>query len=388
VSLEATIARWLSHPGDLGALPGDDAVLAQTPVLRHLAAALPGSAHTAVDLLHKRAPAFTDAPDPFPLFRAERAVHASLKVPTSSSDLRILTLNVALLDRTYLMTRVRMPEYPRRRAMMWETLLTDDWDVLLLQEVWEDADIAELTAAGQRYGYRVWGGTTANHHRHGLAIAVRSSRFREAGDTRGEGLFQTRHRLEQSPGPDVWRGWISWRLLLAETGLPVHLLTTHMAPFAAFWPFRRAQARELGSRIRSLPADDVVVLGGDTNAGPWYQDDTWTQHGGRVVANIWADTASYALLRHYGELQDAAVLGGLGLAPDEGITATDANSLHARSYLGEEPPARMDLLLMRGDVARVTRAEVVYRQRVDHGPAGHFELSDHYGVGISLALPA
>ncbi|CAN0461226.1 unnamed protein product, partial [Ectocarpus fasciculatus] len=129
-------------PKDLGALPIDQASLSETEVLAHLGAALSPEASAEIQqldqLVRADASVFGSAPDPTALFAARRAAHAALPpLAEGASELRVLTFNAALLERTYLGTEVKMPEMDARKKDMAERLLRLDYDVLLLQEIWE-----------------------------------------------------------------------------------------------------------------------------------------------------------------------------------------------------------------------------------------------------------
>ncbi len=384
-------SRWVTPTPDLGSHPEDRARAADVGVLAHLADALPRSnSVTVADLVAARTPDFTRAPDPFALFAKE---HAEAKRPTRGGKrLRVLSYNTALLSRPYLNMAVRMPEYAIRRTTMPEALFGDGWDILLLQEVWDDVDLELFTRAAARHGYRIWGGTPARHRQHGVVIALRDAIVDDAGpDTRGEGQYHVQYPLEERPGPNIRRGWLSWRFRHARSGLDITAFSTHMTPFPHYWRQRCYQARELGLQARQAPADDLVIVGGDMNGGPYYPSDAWTQPSGRVVTNWWRNAVSYPLLRYYGGLRDAAIEAGMGAAlPHEAYTATDHNSLCHRSYAGLEFQSRMDHVLLRDHTARarVSKCELAYTELRDWGTAGRFELSDHYGVGCELKLYA
>ncbi len=381
--------RFVANPTDLGTHLSDAALATGTAVLAHLAAAMEDPAGvTAADLAVGRTPPFVRPPDPFDLFARElvKAPHA----PSPNHELRVLTYNTALLNRTYLGARVEMPEYAVRREAMPDIVFGDGWDVLLLQEIWDDADLARFEAAAPNHGYRLWGGTTQRHRQHGCAIALKADIVADDGpDTRAEVQYAAQYRLERWPGPNIKRGWLSWRFRHAAAGVACHVFSTHMTAFPQYWRHRSRQARELGLHARTAAPDDVVIVGGDMNAAPYYAADTWTQPSGRLVHNWWRNTTSYALLRHYGQLEDIAIKAGMGAThPHDAYTATDKNSLCHRSYAGLESPARMDHLLLRdhGSHATVLSAARAYVDVMDFGAAGRFELSDHYGVSSVLAL--
>jgi hypothetical protein len=70
------------------------------------------------------------------------------------------------------------------------------------------------------------------------------------------------------------------------------------------------------------------------------------------------------------------------------LTATDCNALYFEQYAGEEPPARLDHLMLRDPEGHV-RVEGVQvtlhtRQAMDTGDA--VEPSDHYGLVAHLRV--
>lgn len=382
-ALESFFARAVSSPPDLGRHPADDVPLSRSPDLAHIAAALPGRyAHSPVScLLSARAPRPERGPDPTALFAAEAAGAEPL---ASGPIVRVLSYNTALLGRDYLDKRVEMPRLAERRPLLAETLLSKaaGHDILLLQEVWDWADVERFEAVAEREGFVVWAGSREHHEEHGLVVCVRANVIEQQG-WRAEGTYGCQYPLEFSPGPRVRRGWLSWQLTIG--GRDVWLFNTHLAPFPRFWRVRLQQARELGLAVADVAANACVVVGGDMNAAAWYPQDHLATGDGRIVGDWWANAMSYGLLRHYGGLTDAAVRGGLVTAPGEeqGHTATDENTLHAYSYLDTEFPARMDHVLVRGPLA-VRSCRIAYRERLAAG----YELSDHYGVEATLQIAA
>jgi hypothetical protein len=136
-------------------------------------------------------------------------------------------------------------------------------------------------------------------------------------------------------------------------------------------------------RARQAPNSDLVIAGGDFNAGAYYPADTWQCPGGRLQAGHWRNATAWALIQHYGQLRDGVSASGL---PDTAHTATDANSLYRHSYEGTEYPIRMDHLFIRDawNQVRASHAERLFTDVLDFGTAGRFELSDHYGMALTL----
>ena len=404
-------------PKDLGALPADQASLADTPALAHLDAALSDAARAEIQrvehLIAAEADVFATAPDPSAWFEAQRQAHAALPplAEEGAVELRVLTFNIALLNRSYLGNEVRMPAYDERRSGMATRLFRQGYDVLLIQEAWEWSDVTAFQKAGEKAGYVVYGGSPERHPEHGLLIAVRKEVMApDVPEDRREQQFSAQRKLEYFPGPDVRRGWLTWSFTLAGTAQRIHLYNLHATSFPTFYLQRELQAREVGAEIAARPVDDVVLLGGDFNSGPYYRDDAWVTGENEAEPGWWRNATAYALWLHYGQLYDVfnavevpqdVALGQTIPDPEdhsvflnepygrprwcnevEGVvfTATDCNSLYFQSYAGTEFPARLDYLFVRdpGAHVRVIEANIVLNEAMTFGDAEH-ELSDHYG---------
>ena len=393
---DALAARWAPRPRDLGRHALDRET---SDALAHL------GGRSGAELL--RFPTFDAAPDPTPALDREARDHRALPAPADPTPLRVLTFNCALLDRRYLGSRLVMPELEARRRVLPDRLFRGGWDVLFLQEVWDDADRARLQAAAS--GYRLLHGTRAGRRSHGLLLAVRESLIRGPEGHR-EAFFDAGYALERWPGPGLRRGWLEWRFRHAPSGRRIALVATHWTPFAPFWRQRALQARELGLAVNET---DLVLAGGDLNAAPFCLEDTWPVPGGPPVRERWRGVIPWALLRHYGGLQDVAALGGLAAdvasaralrrdvgrsrerpfgvadqAEPHAFTTTDRNSLCFRLHGSQDGPNRIDHLLLRDArrAVRVERAALAFTEPVDFGTQGAFELSDHYGVEADLLL--
>ncbi len=409
------LACAVHPPRDLGSYPADQASLSQTEVLAHLASAA-GDVEDVTALLRADGNIYTTAPDPSALFEARLAAHQALAPLPEAVELSVLTFNTALLSRTYLGNLVEMPEINARRAVMGERLFSLGYDVLLLQEVWEWSDYETLAFDAARYGYAIYGGTEALHPEHGLAIAVREALINpDVPQEQTEQQFDAQRKLEHWPGPSVRRGWLTWSFTIAGTDRVVHLYDLHATSFVDYWLQRELQARQVGMEVASHPAEDVVILGGDLNSGPYYHTDIWTEGDGTAVAGWWRNATAYALWLHYGEMYD--VLNAVEIPQDVRLgssipgvwqdyltepygqlswcdeiagvvfTATDCNSLYYRSYGGTEFPARLDHLMIHDPsaVVRVVDAGIVLDEVQDFA-AGQFELSDHYGMAATLHI--
>lgn len=395
-----------------GTHPSDQVAMDSVPVLAHLAASLPeDSDKTLQAVLSKNGPRFVTAPDPTPFLSDQ--VHASTG-PDSGEPLRVLTYNTALLDRGYLLglQRVRMPRVPARRASLPSQLVKDDWDVILLQEVWDWPDVVRIAETAERAGYVWFAGSKRRHKQHGLMILVRGTLI-DGPQERTEGQFADQRRIERWPGPNIKRGYLTWSFTHAPSGQRLRVASAHLQSYAAWWQVRTLQARQLGLDLAASPDDTIVILGTDLNAGPYYPEDVFGQVDGEPVGEWWQNALTWPALQHYGGLTDLRVVGhDLGdvramhampewnpgwlkrplngdchMVPAEVFTGTDCNRLYFQSYGGTEYPARLDHLLMRAppDTVGIASTGLSYVEPVDVRGSLH-ELSDHYGVHAELRI--
>lgn len=396
----------------IGEHPADTVPMADIPVLQHLAASLPEDADKRlVSVLDKAGPRFVTAPDPTAHFERQQAVD---KGPQDGVPLRVLTYNVALLDRGYLLglQRVQMPKVPARRSALPAQVLKDGWDVVLLQEVWDWSDVVRLAEAAEREGYVWFAGSKRKHKQHGQMILVRGTLI-EGAQVRTEGQFDDQRRIERWPGPNIKRGYLTWTFTHSPTGQRMRVATAHPQAWASWWLVRTLQARQLGIDLGATPDDTIVVLGTDLNAGPYYPEDTFGEYEGEPVGEWWQNSLTWPVMQHYGGLHDIRVVGtdlgdvpamhalpewnrgwlkrplngDCGLVPGNVFTGTDCNSLYFSSYGGAEYPARLDHLFLRAPDGTVGIAEtgLSYVDPVDIRGATH-ELSDHYGVFAELRI--
>jgi len=369
-SIRELLKRPVPLPEDLGRLPADLVALEDTHVLAHLAAA--GARGRAMDVLQPPPGTYTRAPNPSKFREAKRREHAA--VTPRERELRVLTYNVALLHRTYLGQTVESPHRAGRRGPLIEVVFSGAWDLILLQEVWNDADASEFRAAAEAAGYVVF--TGARRYEHGLFLAARAPLVRR--EERSEHIYATQYHLEGAPGPSIRRGFLRWTIE-GDAGR-ITVFDTHTSAFPWAASRRAMQARELGLAAASRPEDELVIVGGDLNAAWSYPSD----EGPDGWTGWWANAASIPLLLHYGGLEDAWVL---ARGADEEPTATDANELYRSQYGGTEHPARIDHVMVRPGRAQVADAAVLFDQRRgDLGAPAPIELSDHYGLGVCLTV--
>lgn len=402
---------------DLGDDPLDATPLTDAPPLAHFASGLPDGATVGDLLADDEAFTFDAAPNPDPWFTATHGAHQALPALTGTPKvLRVLSYNVGLLSRRYaIFAKVEVPHIEQRGALQPTFLFEQGYDVLFLQEVWEIEDLEALITAGEAAGYSVWGGEGNKFHKEvGTVIAVRAD-WMAGTETRSQGQYAAQWKSENFPGPNLKRGWIERSFDLGDTGLTVHLFDTHPTPFASEWATRNLQARELGRIVAAEPAEDLVLVGGDLNAGWYYADDVWVNGDGDEEAGWWSNGISPGLLAFYGGLADAKnaavknedvplgdqVPRGGGpdvlespfgdpafcTLPPTTFTATDCNTLYFQNYAGTEYPARLDHVLFRDGSQRV---RVIDQKLAFVAPLtfddGSYELSDHYGVEVTLQI--
>lgn len=394
---------------DLGDEPLDQVALDDAPALAHVVAVLDAEVETVGDLLAEAqaGPTFTSAPDPGDWL--DDQLQEPVDTGVSGTELTVLSYNVGLLDRNYLFTNVAVPEMEARGAVAPELVLSRGYDVVMLQEVWEWEDALAFQAMGEDLGYTAWLGTEKVLEQTGVLILVRDAVLGDAGITE-EGQYVAQYGAEESPGPNLKRGWKSWSFELAGSGRTVWLFDTHLVAFMDQWLARTAEARELGLLVDAVPDEDVVIVAGDLNAGSYYPEDVWIDGEGKEHADWWSNTLMLPVLQHYGGLTDA-VSAGVGAAeldaydvlPYGGgesyldapygdaslcgeafpgwLSASDCNSLHFDNYAGQEFPARLDYVLFRDDTGAtaLVDVELVFVDPMDIG-SQRMELSDHSGV--------
>ncbi|MCX4243718.1 endonuclease/exonuclease/phosphatase family protein [Paraliomyxa miuraensis] len=407
-------------PSDLGEHELDGTRLSESEVLEHLAVALPDGEALTVEDLFREAPGYVRAPDPSALLARMRDEHAALPPLATAEPLRVLSFNVGLLDRWYPFAVLQVPHVDERRVRVPAELLGDGWDVLLLQEVWDERDVAVFADEAARAGYLVHAGSSEHHEEHGLLMLVRESLVDPSGpDDRGEETFELQRGVEDFPGPGIDRGFLTWRFRHAPTGVVIDVFDTHTTAFPDLAWVREGQVRQLGLRAQEVPDDEVVVLAGDVNAGPYYPLDRFGEVDGVPTEGWWRNAQAYAFLLHYlggagagtgawdahaaaGEAEDVAILDRLpAFGPsfhDEPLgdatlcdelagvfTGSDCNSLYFEQYAATEYPARLDHVLVRDALqrVRVQDSAIVYTEPLS---GTTFEASDHYGVGVTLLL--
>lgn len=393
---------------------GDGVRLSDSPPLWHLADAIDGGQElVAADLL-RRELRFVAAPDPTGWLRD--TCRGNPPPTPDSVPLRVLTWNLALLDVLVAGRPYRQSPWVReRREGVFARLLSSGADIVLLQELWHAPEIQALGERAPAAGYRLC--CPPRRHVDGLAVLLREEVL--AGEPEVEvHAYGHQDRLEalDLPRKDrIHRSWLRVGFVHPALG-PLSVFDTHLQAYPHAWKHRLHQSRALGLAVARRPADELVLVGGDLNAGAFYGRQAWRRPGGGIDSAWWHDALSLPALHHYGGLVDlairgrplaeadlevrlgraldndpeAALRGGLGCSEEHlrAYTATDCNRLYHRQYAGTEQPARLDHLLARDPAGRIHVAGSRHRfteRDLDVG-GEQVEASDHYGVEVDLAV--
>lgn len=248
------------------------------------------------------------------------AHHAGLPPLDQPTELKLLSFNCGLLSRSYPGGHVCVPDYLPRREHTGRELFSRGYDILLLQEVFEDVDVIALTKAAAEQKYVCYAGGEGRD-RHVLMIAVASRCMAGEGKT-AQHWFDAQYDVEFSPGPGLKRGFLSWTWR-HPAGREICAVCVHTTAFADFVAIRALQARQVGLFVRALPAETLAFVGGDFNAAPYYPTDKWTS--AKVVlkdeakpateqnvekvepheySSYWECAVMYFLFLHYSDLVD------------------------------------------------------------------------------------
>lgn len=414
---------------DLGAIGigGDETdgfKIADSAPTEHLGAALDGGAALTFGQLFEQGEgiAFAGKPDPSALLTATNIVDDE-RDRTGRAPLSILSYNLALLDAKLLgfIPYAQTPDLDARRKITAGRVFARGVDIVLLQELWLDEDVAEFFSSADEFGYRGFV-QDRNGHNDGLGIFIKQSAI--AGGTTTEfdfGAYGAQNGQEYFPGPGIKRGWIAVTFTHPEIGR-IHAFDTHMQAYPENWLGRMKQAREIGIIMRQVAeaednVNDLVVVGGDFNAGPYYKAATWNVPDGSLQDRWFHNTLSYPILLTYADMVDLAIMGRpaadatadvtLGntvvndaataltipgaqegwcqRTPVTTFSASDCNSLYFDQYGGTEYPARLDHIFAHDPDGRIiaAKSELVF---VEKQPFGSIEVeqSDHLGVAVEL----
>ena len=380
---------------EVGKHDRDNVKLTDASSLGHVQEALSGGTDLAVaDLFDPKKIAFDAAPDPSALL-----------------DAKIF----GFIDWS------QSPNLTERQEELPDLILAEDYDILMLQEVWLDEDVTRFTEAGEAAGYLVQVGPRDDYN-DGCLTMVRKDLVKDGSFLSADGVpYAEGDGLEYFPGPGIKRGFIHLSFEHPSLG-KFHIYNTHMMPWWYNWGVRMAEAREVSLHVLAHAADeDVVFLGGDMNAGSYYDSDVWTTGEQEETTGWWANTISYPLFAHYGDFLDLIQMGRSGddilldvtegksviNAPDQSLevpggdedwcaahnavnfTASDCNKLYFDQYAGTEFPSRMDHLFVRdlGKRVHVASSSIVFTERMKFGSLEEAtEPSDHLGVAASVTV--
>lgn len=367
---------------------------------------------------------FSGKPDPSAFLRATNAVDDD-RDRQGRAPLTVLTYNVAMLDVNLFgfVPYAETPELETRRQTSPALIFARDADVVLLQEVWLDEDVEEFLRTGEEFGYRGFVHERSGHN-DGLVTFIKESAIAGGTTTALDfAAYGSQNTQEYFPGPGIARGWMSVRFIHAEIGA-IRVYNTHMQAFSNNWMGRMKQGREIGIIMRTVleeegTPDDISLIGGDFNAGPYYKSAEWELPDGAKEDRWFHNTFSYSTMLTYGELVDLAIAGRpaedaiadvtLGDTvvndaatalqipgaregwcsdtPSSTFTATDCNTLYFDQYAGTEFPARLDHIFGHDPDGRIvaSSSEIVF---VEPAPFGGtvVEVSDHYGVEVDLLI--
>lgn len=411
----------------LGGDETDDFQIGESAATAHLKDAIEGGDDMTFRQLFEKGDGLTfgdDAPNPTALLTSTNTRDDAFD-PAGRFPLTVLSYNVAMLnvDLFGFIPYAETPELETRRKTTPAKILGRGDDVVLLQEVWLDEDVEEFFATADELGYHGFVQDRSGHN-DGLAIFIKDSAI--AGGTTQEvdfGAYGSQNATEYFPGPGIQRGWLSVRFIHPDIG-PIRVYDTHMQAFPENWGGRMKQGRELGIIMRTTPEeegtpDDLSLLGGDFNAGPYYKKAEWEVPDGSTQNRWFHNTLSYPVLLTYGDLIDLAIMGRpaeLALAditlgdtvvndagaaldvpgaaegwcdetPAVTFTATDCNSLYFQQYAGTEYPARLDHVFGHDPDGRIVArsSELVFTEKESFGDVD-VEPSDHFGVAVNLLI--
>ncbi|MCC7112521.1 MAG: hypothetical protein IT382_24730 [Deltaproteobacteria bacterium] len=415
----ATAACMPAELFPLGSDDKDEVSLADTPA-SHLLDAL-GESELSLGELVGRAPEdfhFDAAPDPTALLTSTQALDDA-RDPTGTVPVTVLSYNVALLDAAifWVIPYKRTPTLVERRAVMPGIVFGSGADVIGLQEVWKQEDVDAFANAAPDAGYRAFV-HERNEGNDGIMVLLREDKIDGDAELVEHHVYQSQDGLEYFPGPGIRRGWMEVAFQHVDAG-PVRVFNTQMQAFPENWMGRVTQGRELGIAARTHSAEEELVLvTGDLNAGPYYPDTNWQPPEGDTQTEWFHNAMSYPLLLAYGDLVDAAVMGRpaelaasdvtLGdtvvnnadtsttipgaeegwcdATPNHTFTATDCNELYFRQYAGTEYPARLDHVHVRDRPDLVVSSSRVVFTEQQRFTDVDIEPSDHYGVLVELRV--
>ena len=417
----ACIAGCDSRPKGVGDHEKDQVKLTEAAHLAHIESALSNSGEmTVADLFDPRQVVFSKAPNPSDLLQYHH--EANSERSAANETLSVLTYNVALLDAKIFgfIDYSASPHLAERRDKLPQIVLEQNHDIIMLQEVWVDEDVARFKDKAKEAGYHVHTGPR-DEYNDGCVTLIRKSIMKdESVLTEGGVDYAQRDGLEYFPGPGIKRGFIF--LSFEHTSLgTIHVYNTHMMPWWYNWGVRMAEARQVSLHVLEHAQDEeIVFLGGDMNAGSYYKNDVWVTGDKEDNDGWWANTISYTFFTHYGDFLDLLLMGRdaneveLDISEGDAVvnnaetsleipgaendwcdthsgvnfTASDCNDLYFMQYAGTEFPSRMDHIFVRDIQKRVfvTKSEILFNERVTFGDLEPMQPSDHLGVAAWVTV--
>jgi endonuclease/exonuclease/phosphatase family metal-dependent hydrolase len=358
-----------------------------------------------------------DTPNPTPLLTSTSTLDDDRA--RTGTALSMMSYNVALLDASLFFGVIqsyrRTPTLEDRRRVIPQMVVDTNIDIILLQEVWIDEDVERFARAAEGAGY-LWFAQDRANYNDGLVTLIKSSIVQGAVDFDAV-PYDAQDNLENFPGPGIRRGYVAVHTTHPELG-PLHVYNTHMQAFPEAWKNRLLQARQLGIAVRTEAGDDLALVGGDMNAGPYYKSAQWQLPDDKTLGAWFENTLSYPALASYGDLDDLLIMARAGDAalldvsmgdlvvnnPDEALqtpggddvfctnpavifTATDCNQLYFDQYAGTEYPARLDHVLVHdvGGRVAVTSGDLMFTEKQNFAGV-NIEPSDHFAVKVTMVV--
>ena len=158
---------------------------------------------TVADLFDPRQVVFSKAPNPSDLLQYHH--EANSERSAANETLSVLTYNVALLDAKIFgfIDYSASPHLAERRDKLPQIVLEQNHDIIMLQEVWVDEDVARFKDKAKEAGYHVHTGPR-DEYNDGCVTLIRKSIMKdESVLTEGGVDYAQRDGLEYFPGPEL-----------------------------------------------------------------------------------------------------------------------------------------------------------------------------------------
>ncbi len=279
-------------------------------------------------------------------------------------EMRVFTYNAGMLSIP--LPLISVPKYKGRAPFLIEKLEGVDFEILSLQEIWNDSERDAITKFADDNQYYVYSGTEKKGKKHGLFILVKKSIV--VGEVKfSEYIYKKQAWYEPLTG--YVKGALRAEFTLPN-GKKMFYLNTHLTAVAK--KVRSKQAQELISTIN--PKGDYIFFSGDLNNNPYMEEQVY-----------------WPLVQHY-KFLDAH----LAKSPkDEGYTYDPTLNSIARNWGAVETSReRIDYLLFGRTNDKVSyyvrdsgllfTEDLPYDECNIKGDA--CKLSDHFGVGAWIYL--